>query len=156
MPNIFSSPFKLCNFPGMPVFTTSPEPETQKPLPFRQKHTMRFLDKEDSRKESSIKFKPMNDAETDFNALPSTLDDGRPNFECPCLGSLPHGPCGEFFRQSFSCWLKYKDSPDDLGFKNECQPKFIAWTRCNDQYPDMYGDAGKNNRPSFLRNPGEN
>merc|ERR1712150_99403 len=97
-------------------------------------------------KESKVKLKIAPDNQTDFNSHPALLEDGRPNFDCPCIGSLPHGPCGEFFKNSFRCWAKYKDESDSVNFFQECQPLFIQWTECFEKYAGFYDDPGKNNR----------
>ena len=31
-------------------------------------------------------------------------EDGEINWNCPCLGGMPTGPCGVPFRQAFSCF----------------------------------------------------
>ena len=32
------------------------------------------------------------------------LPNGEINWDCPCLGGMPHGPCGQEFRDAFSCF----------------------------------------------------
>ena len=32
------------------------------------------------------------------------LPNGEINWNCPCLGGLPQGPCGQEFKDAFSCF----------------------------------------------------
>ena len=32
------------------------------------------------------------------------LPNGEINWDCPCLGGMPHGPCGQEFKDAFSCF----------------------------------------------------
>lgn len=36
---------------------------------------------------------------------------GEINWDCPCLGGMAHGPCGEQFREAFSCFVYSKEEP---------------------------------------------
>lgn len=55
------------------------------------------------------------DAQGAFN--PET---GEINWDCPCLGGMAHGPCGEEFREAFSCFVYSKEDPKGV----ECIDKF--------------------------------
>jgi intermembrane space import and assembly protein 40 len=50
-----------------------------------------------------------------FNA-----ETGEINWECPCLGGMAHGPCGEEFRAAFSCFVYSTEEPKGV----ECIDKF--------------------------------
>ena len=39
---------------------------------------------------------------------------GEINWDCPCLGGMAHGPCGEQFRAAFSCFVYSKEEPKGL------------------------------------------
>lgn len=39
---------------------------------------------------------------------------GEINWDCPCLGGMAHGPCGEDFRASFSCFVFSKEDPKGM------------------------------------------
>lgn len=39
---------------------------------------------------------------------------GEINWDCPCLGGMAHGPCGEQFRAAFSCFVYSKDEPKGM------------------------------------------
>lgn len=45
---------------------------------------------------------------------------GEINWDCPCLGGMAHGPCGEEFKQAFSCFVYSKEEPKGV----ECIEKF--------------------------------
>lgn len=135
------------------IFTVSTSPTPDAPLPL-QSHTVKFLsdtdlDDKPSKFEDILNYNLTPDSNIDFSALPSVMEDGRPNFKCPCLGSMPNGPCGQKFRKSFSCWARYKDDQMSQEFVTYCQPLFIDWSECMGQYPKYYSDPGKANRPHW-------
>lgn len=45
---------------------------------------------------------------------------GEINWDCPCLGGMAHGPCGEQFRAAFGCFVYSKDEPKGM----DCIPNF--------------------------------
>lgn len=45
---------------------------------------------------------------------------GEINWDCPCLGGMAYGPCGEEFREAFSCFVYSKEEPKGM----ECIEKF--------------------------------
>lgn len=45
---------------------------------------------------------------------------GEINWDCPCLGGMAHGPCGEDFKAAFSCFVYSKEEPKG----SECLDKF--------------------------------
>lgn len=45
---------------------------------------------------------------------------GEINWDCPCLGGMAHGPCGEEFREAFSCFVYSEDEPKGM----DCIDKF--------------------------------
>jgi intermembrane space import and assembly protein 40 len=57
---------------------------------------------------------------------------GEINWDCPCLGGMAHGPCGEEFKAAFSCFVYSKEEPKGM----ECIDKFkwvpilrVSWHR---------------------------
>jgi intermembrane space import and assembly protein 40 len=36
---------------------------------------------------------------------------GEINWDCPCLGGMAHGPCGEQFKAAFSCFIFSEEDP---------------------------------------------
>lgn len=45
---------------------------------------------------------------------------GEINWDCPCLGGMAYGPCGEEFRAAFSCFVYSKEEPKGM----DCIDKF--------------------------------
>ncbi|OJJ07064.1 hypothetical protein ASPVEDRAFT_355367 [Aspergillus versicolor CBS 583.65] len=62
-------------------------------------------------------------------------DTGEINWDCPCLGGMAYGPCGEDFRAAFSCFVYSEEEPKGI----DCVDKFKAMQDCFRQHPDVYG-----------------
>ncbi|KAF9895009.1 Oxidoreductase [Aspergillus nanangensis] len=60
---------------------------------------------------------------------------GEINWDCPCLGGMAHGPCGEDFKAAFSCFVYSTEEPKGI----DCIEKFKGMQDCFRQYPDVYG-----------------
>lgn len=60
---------------------------------------------------------------------------GEINWDCPCLGGMAHGPCGENFREAFSCFVYSKEEPKGI----DCVEKFKGMQDCFRKHPDVYG-----------------
>ena len=45
---------------------------------------------------------------------------GEINWDCPCLGGMAHGPCGEEFKAAFSCFVYSEQEPKGM----DCIEKF--------------------------------
>lgn len=45
---------------------------------------------------------------------------GEINWDCPCLGGMAHGPCGEEFKSAFSCFVYSEVEPKGM----DCIEKF--------------------------------
>ncbi|KAL2014537.1 hypothetical protein VTN00DRAFT_2062 [Thermoascus crustaceus] len=60
---------------------------------------------------------------------------GEINWDCPCLGGMAHGPCGEEFKAAFSCFVFSKEEPKGM----DCIDKFKGMQDCFRQHPDVYG-----------------
>ncbi|UYV69672.1 CHCHD4 [Cordylochernes scorpioides] len=65
------------------------------------------------------------------------LPNGDINWECPCLGNTPSGPCGVQFREAFSCFTNSMDEPKG----SECREAFDAMTTCMVQYPKLFAHS---------------
>lgn len=61
---------------------------------------------------------------------------GEINWDCPCLGGMAHGPCGEEFKAAFSCFVYSKEEPKGI----ECIEKFKGMQDCFRKYPDVYSE----------------
>ncbi|KAH6629400.1 hypothetical protein C7974DRAFT_394405 [Boeremia exigua] len=60
---------------------------------------------------------------------------GEINWDCPCLGGMATGPCGEEFKAAFSCFVYSKEEPKGL----DCIERFKDMQGCFRQYPEIYG-----------------
>jgi mitochondrial intermembrane space import and assembly protein 40 len=60
---------------------------------------------------------------------------GEINWDCPCLGGMAHGPCGEQFRAAFSCFVFSKEEPKGV----DCIEHFKTMQNCFRDHPDVYG-----------------
>jgi mitochondrial intermembrane space import and assembly protein 40 len=77
---------------------------------------------------------------------------GEINWDCPCLGGMAHGPCGEEFKSAFSCFVYSNEEPKGM----DCIDKFqyvlkalLVWLsilifcrgmqECFRKYPEIYG-----------------
>ncbi|CAK9438678.1 uncharacterized protein LODBEIA_P29020 [Lodderomyces beijingensis] len=61
-------------------------------------------------------------------------DTGEINWDCPCLGGMAHGTCGEEFKQAFSCFVFSETEPKGI----DCIKKFENMRSCFKQHPDEY------------------
>lgn len=63
-------------------------------------------------------------------------DTGEINWDCPCLGGMAHGPCGEQFKAAFSCFIYSEAEPKGI----DCVDKFKLMQDCFREHPDIYKD----------------
>jgi intermembrane space import and assembly protein 40 len=89
---------------------------------------------EDHQKPSSVQL-----AELDSRYEPKglVLPNGEINWNCPCLGGMPAGPCGFFFRQAFGCFNKSSAQPKG----SDCMTQFTQMQDCMTKYPNLYPQA---------------
>lgn len=57
---------------------------------------------------------------------------GKINWDCPCMGNNPKGPCGLLFKQAFQCFIKNQTNPDI------CSQFMIKMQECQYKYPKFY------------------
>ncbi|KAF5000157.1 hypothetical protein FGRMN_1971 [Fusarium graminum] len=60
---------------------------------------------------------------------------GEINWDCPCLGGMADGPCGEEFKTAFSCFVFSEQEPKGM----DCIEKFQGMQECFKKYPEIYG-----------------
>lgn len=60
---------------------------------------------------------------------------GEINWDCPCLGGMAHGPCGDEFKAAFSCFVFSTEEPKGV----DCIEKFKGMQACFQKHPDVYG-----------------
>lgn len=61
---------------------------------------------------------------------------GEINWDCPCLGGMAHGPCGEQFKAAFSCFVYSEAEPKGI----DCVDKFKLMQECFREHPEVYKD----------------
>jgi len=61
---------------------------------------------------------------------------GEINWDCPCLGGMAKGSCGEQFKAAFSCFIYSTAEPKGV----DCLEQFQKMKDCFRQHPDEYGD----------------
>ncbi|KAI1419955.1 hypothetical protein F5Y12DRAFT_788639 [Xylaria sp. FL1777] len=61
---------------------------------------------------------------------------GEINWDCPCLGGMAHGPCGEEFKAAFSCFVYSEEEPKGMN----CIDKFQHMQDCFRLHPEVYGE----------------
>lgn len=75
-----------------------------------------------------------NNQQTAYN--PET---GEINWDCPCLGGMANGPCGEEFKEAFSCFVYSEADPKGI----DCVGKFQNMQNCFREYPEYYAEQIK-------------
>ncbi|CAN6625728.1 hypothetical protein TRVA0_010S02058 [Trichomonascus vanleenenianus] len=68
---------------------------------------------------------------------------GEINWDCPCLGGMADGPCGEEFKAAFSCFVYSTEEPKGI----ECIEKFKGMQDCFRQYPEVYAEHLREDDP---------
>ncbi|KAG7535872.1 hypothetical protein FFLO_03618 [Filobasidium floriforme] len=68
---------------------------------------------------------------------------GEINWDCPCLGGMAQGPCGEDFKAAFSCFVHSDQEPKGV----DCVEKFKAMQDCFRKHPDVYGEEIEDEEP---------
>ncbi|KAI3620485.1 hypothetical protein CBS9595_002452 [Malassezia furfur] len=61
---------------------------------------------------------------------------GEINWDCPCLGGMAHGPCGEEFKKAFSCFIFSEQEPKGI----ECVDLFKDMQDCFRKHPEVYAE----------------
>eukprot|EP00794_Sanderia_malayensis_P006290 gene6290-7012_t len=91
-----------------------------------------FLTKDDSSEPSKVNLDYDKEDEEEMGLI---RPDGEINWNCPCLQGMADGPCGEEFKQSFSCF--HYSEADPKG--SDCIPQFRDMQECFVKYPEVYG-----------------
>lgn len=64
---------------------------------------------------------------------------GEINWDCPCLKSALEPPCGDVFKEAFSCFVKSKTDPKGL----DCNVQFLAMQKCYAENEEIYKNRAK-------------
>lgn len=101
---------------------------------------------EDSHPQSPEDLESQASSEGAFNE-----ETGEINWDCPCLGGMAHGPCGENFRAAFSCFVFSKEEPKGM----DCIEHFKGMQDCFRDHPDVYGAELEDDDDDDLYEEGE-
>lgn len=93
----------------------------------------------EQKSESTEKSQDGEDGETEQGATAYNPDTGEINWDCPCLGGMAHGPCGEEFKSAFSCFVYSEADPKGI----DCVEKFQHMQDCFRQHPEHYAEQLK-------------
>jgi hypothetical protein len=52
---------------------------------------------------------------------------GEINWDCPCLGGMAHGPCGEEFKAAFSCFVYSNEEPKGMDCIDKFKYVHVQW-----------------------------
>ena len=101
--------------------------------PQEEKDKVVFVTKEDHESPSNAELvvDEPNDPHAEYGLI---LPSGSINWNCPCLGGMASGPCGEQFKSAFSCF--HYSTEDIKG--SDCIDQFRAMQECMQKYPDLY------------------
>lgn len=72
------------------------------------------------------------------------LPNGDINWNCPCLGGMASGPCGQQFKDAFSCF--HYSTEEIKG--SECVDYFRGMQECMQRYPELYPQEDDEPPPS--------
>lgn len=61
---------------------------------------------------------------------------GEINWDCPCIAPMVQPPCGEKFKEAFSCFVYSKEEPKG----SDCIDMFREMQTCFQAHPEVYGD----------------
>ncbi|ORE10030.1 hypothetical protein BCV72DRAFT_247848 [Rhizopus microsporus var. microsporus] len=98
------------------------------------KDTVKFVTEEEIDNAATVVEEKQEEA--DSQAAAFNPETGEINWDCPCLGGMAQGPCGEDFKAAFSCFVFSEAEPKGL----DCVEKFKAMQDCFRRHPDVYGD----------------
>ncbi|KAL2076531.1 hypothetical protein ACEWY4_027870 [Coilia grayii] len=71
------------------------------------------------------------------------LPNGDINWNCPCLGGMASGPCGQQFKEAFSCFHYSKEEVKG----SDCVENFRNMQECMQRYPELYPQEDDNEPP---------
>lgn len=90
--------------------------------------------------------------EEDFEPEPQGAynpETGEINWDCPCLGGMADGPCGEEFKKAFSCFVYSTAEPKGM----ECIEAFQGMQDCFRKHPEVYAEQlADESEPSVIEN----
>uniref|UniRef100_A0A8C3Y7R7 Coiled-coil-helix-coiled-coil-helix domain containing 4 n=1 Tax=Catharus ustulatus TaxID=91951 RepID=A0A8C3Y7R7_CATUS len=110
---------------------------------YTRKDRIIFATKEDHETPSSAEL-VADDPDDPYEEQGLILPNGDINWNCPCLGGMASGPCGEQFKSAFSCF--HYSTEEIKG--SDCVDQFRAMQECMQKYPDLYPQEDENDEKS--------
>lgn len=98
-----------------------------------------FVTKEDHEKPSNAEL-IADDPNDPYEDQGLILPNGDINWNCPCLGGMASGPCGQQFKEAFSCF--HYSNEEVKG--SECIETFRNMQECMQKYPELYPQEDEN------------
>lgn len=80
---------------------------------------------------------PSSDSSEQPNTGAFDPETGEINWDCPCLGGMAHGPCGQEFRDAFSCFVFSEADPKGI----DCVERFRVMQDCFRAHPEVYAEG---------------
>lgn len=74
------------------------------------------------------------ESKDDHSGAAYNPETGEINWDCPCLGGMAHGPCGEEFKEAFACFVYSESEPKGV----DCITKFSKMRECFREHPEHY------------------
>ncbi|KAH0517473.1 Mitochondrial intermembrane space import and assembly protein 40 [Microtus ochrogaster] len=115
------------------TFAAMVGPDRLRGLALLWKDRIIFVTKEDHETPSSAEL-VADDPNDPYEEHGLILPNGDINWNCPCLGGMASGPCGEQFKSAFSCFHYSKEEIKG----SDCIDQFRAMQECMQKYPDLY------------------
>ncbi|KAK2889362.1 hypothetical protein QQF64_028484 [Cirrhinus molitorella] len=115
-----------------------------------------FVTKEEHEIPSTVKLVE-EDVNEDYEEKGLILSSGEINWDCPCLGGMASGVCGEQFKTAFTC---FHNSQEEIK-GSDCLDQFRSMQECFRQHPELFpqeddlqsanpgSDAEPNDSPSI-------
>ena len=100
---------------------------------FSGKDKIIFVTESDHAEPSKVQLPEVED-EAEYEGL--IKPNGEINWECPCLGGMATGVCGEQFKAAFSCFHTSTSEPKG----SDCIEQFRTMQECFREYPETYGE----------------
>ncbi|XP_049566200.1 mitochondrial intermembrane space import and assembly protein 40-like [Orcinus orca] len=102
-----------------------------------------FVTKEDHETPSNVEL-ASDDPNDPYEEHGLILPHGDLSWNCPCLGGMASGACGEQFKAAFSCF--HCSTEDVKG--SDCVDQFRAMQECMQKYPDLYPQEEEKEKPA--------
>lgn len=95
------------------------------------KDTIYFVDKNNKMEAKEETHTQTNNTEPETAINEET---GEINWDCPCLKSALAPPCGDLFKEAFSCFVASKAEPKG----SDCLEQFSRMQECFRAHPEVY------------------